>query len=371
MKKFIFSILICFLIIPIVFADSKNDNLVNVYLFYSDSCSYCSKERKLFNELKEKYDNLNVFEYNVDKNMELFEEVSDLYNTKVTGVPCVFIGDKVYKGYSYTESKRKLMAVIDYYSNYGYKDIVGEYVLNEMLSRNDIDNNIDIDEYISNYGNYKISILGKIVNTDDISLSIMSILTGIVDGIDILMFILVLVLFSVIILNKRKIEMWVLLVSGLLGMSITCLINLFGILEVNLNIIHFILVFLLLFLGGFRLISYFSKKDIGGKLLCKNRFLLELICVILISFLGMCLLNGKGSLFLDVISLYDLIFIEKFIYVFIYMLFYMIIYFIILYILMFIVQKRNLNIKYNNLLLLVSGGWLVFVGLFDLIYKLC
>lgn len=372
MKKFIFSIFLCCLMIPMVNASSKNDNLVNVYLFYSDSCSYCNKERKLFNELKDKYENLNVYEYNVADNMELFEEVSDLYNTDVTGVPCVFVGDKVYKGYSYTESKRKLMAVIDYYSRYGYRDIVGEYVGNIMLPRNDIDNDIDIDKYISDYGNFKISILN--IDTDDLSLGMMSLISGIVDGINISMIMLILSLLSIIIMAKGKKEMWIILTSCLLVVLVSYFILIVGNINVNSFILNVINALLLLFIGCFRLIEYFYKKKVCNKLylfLNNKRFWLELISGCLISFLGVILFSKENSVFSSVIELYDLVFIERIIYNFIYVFCYIIIYLVILFLLVFIIQKKNLNVKYERLFLFSSSVCLILVGVFDLIYKLC
>ena len=80
-KRFFFLIIISMMFIPNVFAATK-DNLVNVYLFYSDSCPHCAAERELFDEIEEDYDNVMVYEYEVTKNennLDLMLKVAELF----------------------------------------------------------------------------------------------------------------------------------------------------------------------------------------------------------------------------------------------------------------------------------------------------
>ena len=132
LKKCLLIFLMFIVSLPVVFADtdnSKKDNLVNIYLFYSDTCPHCAEEEKLLDELKDKYKNIKIYRYEIgnQENSILLDEVAGLFDTTVTGVPFTVIGGKVYKGFSYENSKAKFMGTIEYYSEYGYKDIVGEY----------------------------------------------------------------------------------------------------------------------------------------------------------------------------------------------------------------------------------------------------
>ena len=61
-KKILLLFVLCILFIPSVYAESS-DNLVNIYLFYSDTCPHCSAEKKLLDELKEDYDNIRIYKY--------------------------------------------------------------------------------------------------------------------------------------------------------------------------------------------------------------------------------------------------------------------------------------------------------------------
>ena len=63
LKKCLLIFLMFIVSLPVVFADtdnSKKDNLVNIYLFYSDTCPHCAEEEKLLDELEDKYKNIKI-----------------------------------------------------------------------------------------------------------------------------------------------------------------------------------------------------------------------------------------------------------------------------------------------------------------------
>ena len=82
LKKILNLLVICILFIPSVYADSDK-NLVNIYLFYSDSCPHCAKEKVLLKELEDKYDNIKVHKYevNTDNNMDILFGIADIFDT--------------------------------------------------------------------------------------------------------------------------------------------------------------------------------------------------------------------------------------------------------------------------------------------------
>lgn len=163
--------------------DTKKDkNFVNIYLFYSDTCKHCESERKLLSELEREYENIRIYEYEItnDENAHLLEEIAKLKGTTATGVPFTIIGDMVYKGYSIELSKPRFMATIEYYLEYGYGDIVGEFIGNIELPEYSLIGDIPpIDKYIDDYINYKINfpLIGE-VNTKDKTISFVVILMG-------------------------------------------------------------------------------------------------------------------------------------------------------------------------------------------------
>ena len=183
-KLVIFSLFISLMFISNIRAE---ENLVNLYLFYSNTCSHCEAEMKLLDELQEDYDNLRIYKYEIseDKNSLLLSKVSEMFNTNVTGVPFTIIGEKTFFGYSEENSKKKFVGTIEYYSSHGYVDKVGEYLGNELPTYEINNNDITVDEYIKDYGeyNFNIPIIGT-VSTKDLTLPLIAIIMGFIDGVN-------------------------------------------------------------------------------------------------------------------------------------------------------------------------------------------
>ncbi|MBQ8218979.1 MAG: hypothetical protein IJZ79_04430, partial [Bacilli bacterium] len=234
LKKIILCIVILIISISFVYADSSNKNLVNIYLFYSDSCPHCKSEKELLNELMDEYDNIRLYKYEIgdSNNSKLLDDIADMLETTVTGVPFTVIGNKVYKGFSYENSKPKFIATIEYFSTYEYQDIVGEYIGGIELPKYSNDNentsseNIpNINEYIEDYGNVKIDIpLIGTVNTKNLTLPVISILIGLVDGFNPCAMWVLLFLISMLISMKDKKRMFIIGITFLLSSALIYLL---------------------------------------------------------------------------------------------------------------------------------------------------
>ncbi len=74
-----------------------------VYLFWGEGCSNCSQAKLFLNEMKAKYNNMEIKSYEVfydKKNYNLLSQLLDAYNIKFTGVPVIFIGEKSFSGFT-------------------------------------------------------------------------------------------------------------------------------------------------------------------------------------------------------------------------------------------------------------------------------
>ena len=147
------------------------ENLVNLYLFYSKTCPHCEEEIKMLDSIKENYENLKIYKYEIteNNNSEIFNEVTNIFDLKVSGVPFTVVGEKTFIGYG-ENSKKIILGTIEYYSKHGYVDKVGEYLKKDLPSYEVNDSDISIDEYLEDYGNYSfnIPIIGE-VNTKSLS----------------------------------------------------------------------------------------------------------------------------------------------------------------------------------------------------------
>ncbi len=87
------------LIMPVVRAKDE----VCVYLFYGKTCPHCTEEKSFLEELKTKYPQLEVHEFEIYFNSEdrqLFERLVETYHTSSSGVPMTFIGEKAFIGFA-------------------------------------------------------------------------------------------------------------------------------------------------------------------------------------------------------------------------------------------------------------------------------
>lgn len=96
-KGYLLGIFFLILLVSSAYAD------VNIVVFYGQGCPHCSKELSFLSSLEQKYSNLNIEKYEVyanASNRELLLKTSKEYKTTITGVPTLFIDDKVITGFS-------------------------------------------------------------------------------------------------------------------------------------------------------------------------------------------------------------------------------------------------------------------------------
>lgn len=109
-KLILFSILLSLIFVTNIKAE---ENLVNLYLFYSNTCPHCEAEMELLEDLQKDYDNLRVYKYEISEedNSLLLSKVSEIFDVNVTGVPFTIIGEKTFFGYSEEIVKRNLLVL--------------------------------------------------------------------------------------------------------------------------------------------------------------------------------------------------------------------------------------------------------------------
>lgn len=400
-KQILFLMIICLLFIPNVNANTK-DNLVNIYLFYSDSCPHCAAEKELLDEIEEDYDNVRIYKYEVSKNddnLDLMLNVAELMDTKVTGVPFTVIADKVYKGFSYDNSKTKFLGTIEYYSEHGYKDIVGEYMGDIELPSYDVvednsTNDKEFDEYINNYGNHTISFLGFKIETKNLALPLVSVLIGLVDGFNPCAMWVLLFLISMLIGMKDKKRMWSLGIAFLVTSALIYLLFMIAWLNVatfliSVNWIRLLLGLVALGGGCINLYGYFKNRKSSGcsvvddkkrnkifdrikKFTHEKNFFLAIIGVIVlavsVNIVELACSAGLPVMFIEILSMNNLSIIEEIIYIGLYMLFFLIDDLVIFFIAMITMQLTGFSTKYGKLSKIIGGILLLLIGLL-LIFK--
>jgi glutaredoxin len=106
MNKILFLSVLVYLLI--VFSNNFNiafateNNTVCVFFFYSIGCPHCTQAKPFLQQLSQKYPiDLKELEVSIPDNSKLWHRVCNKYKTQPVGVPMIFIGDKVFVGFSY------------------------------------------------------------------------------------------------------------------------------------------------------------------------------------------------------------------------------------------------------------------------------
>lgn len=396
LKKCLLIFLMFIVSLPVVFANtdnSKKDNLVNIYLFYSDTCPHCAEEEKLLDELEDKYKNIKIYRYEIgnQENSILLDEVAGLFDTTVTGVPFTVIGEKVYKGFSYENSKAKFMGTIEYYSEYGYKDIVGEYIGGvELPSYQLPEETPDIGEYLEDYNNYKIEVpLFGVVETKNLTLPVIAILIGLVDGFNPCAMWVLLFLISMLIGMKDKRKMIVLGTAFLVTSAFIYLLFMVAWLNVatlllSVNYVRIGIGAVAIIGAVFNLFGYFHHRKETGcnvvndkkrnkifdrikKFTHEENFFLALVGVmalaISVNIVELACSAGLPVMFTQILSMNNLTVVQEVMYIALYMLFFLIDDLIVFIVAVKTMEVTGVSTKYGKLSKLIGGVLLLLIGI--------
>lgn len=390
--KILFLVICLFSFCNVVNAVSEK-NLVNIYLFHSYTCKHCKEEIKLLDELEKEYDNIKVYKYEVNENEngELLKNISEIMGSKVTGTPYTIIGNKVFSGYDYENSKGRFKGAIEYYSKYGYEDKVGEYISSIPLPSYEVkDTDPDVDEYINDYISYKVKLplIGE-VKLKNLTLPLVTVVIGLADGFNPCAMWVLLFLISMLIGMKDKKRMWILGSTFLLTSALIYLIFMMSWLNLaNLLIsvvwVRVIIAIVSLVGGIINLRGYIKHRKVSGcdvvddkkrnkiitrikKFTTEKNFWLAILGVIVLAIsvnvVELACSAGLPVMFIEILSLNNLTAIEEIIYIVLYMLFFLLDDFVVFVIAMTTLSLTGVSSKYGNLSKLIGGILMLFIGL--------
>lgn len=394
-SKILFILVVFILDLSLVYADNTK-NLVNIYLFHSDTCPHCKEEIKYLDKLEKHYGNIKIYKYEIsdNENARLLDKASELYDTPVRGTPFTIIGDKYFKGFSYENYYDRFVAAIEYYSDNGYKDKFGEYLGNVELPTYEVDDDGDIDKYIDDRTTHKIKIFGHEINLKNMTLPVISVLIGLVDGFNPCAMWVLLFLISMLIGMKDKKKMVIigsvfLLTSGLVYLLFMLAWLNAATLLLSINYVRLIIG--LIALGGafINLRSYIKHRHDNGcdviddnkrsKIFNKiKKFTHEksltlaifgaMALAISVNIVELACSAGLPVMFIEILSMNNLSVIENGVYIGLYMIFFMIDDFIVFFIAVRTMELTGFSTKYGKISKLVGGLLLLAIGVL-LIFK--
>lgn len=383
MKKWLVSLIFFFLLfIPNV--EAKD---VNLYLFYGDGCPHCAKEEEYLKDLEEDYPFINIIKYETwynEENAKLLSRVKSNLNVKNSYVPFTVIGNLGLTGFN-DNTKMQIESKIKYCYKNDCVDIVDQTCNEEEIKIEE-----DCEEEVTTFS---LPILGE-VDAKKVSLPIVAIVMGFVDGFNPCAMWILIFLISFLITNKDYKKMLILGSTFLVTSAIIYLFFMMSwltiVIEMNkIVILRNIIAIIACVAGIYNLIKFNSerKKEVGcsvtdnkkrsviieriKRYVLENNLALSMLGImalaVSVNFIELACSAGLPLVFTQILSINDLSSIEYFMYVLIYVLFFLIDDLIIFGIAVKTSKVTGISNKYTKYSHLIGGLIMLIIGIFLLV----
>lgn len=374
----------CFCFLPTISAEEKNK--VTLYLFYGDGCPHCSTEKIYLEELKDKYSNLEIIEYEVwynSSNSTLLEQVKSYLGKNNNYVPFTVIGTNSYTGYN-DSFKNSIEDSINYCMENSCEDVIQSVLNGEEPSEEVKDENENQSRIIN------LPFFGE-VNLKSASLPIVAIILGLIDGFNPCAMWILLFLISMLIGMKDRKRMLILGIVFLTTSAFIYALFMGAWLQVmirmtEVNLIKKAIGIIAILGASWNLYGFYKsikKKDVGcevvnnskrkkmiakiKKITTEKSLWIALIGIIIlaisVNFVELACSAGWPLVFTEILALNDLNSLSYILYITLYILFYLFDDIIIFIIAMVTFKITGISNKYSKYSHLIGGILMLIIGL--------
>ena len=343
------------------------DDKINLYLFYGQECPHCEEERIWLDKIIKEYDNkINVYYFEVwhnDENVIIMNKAKEKLEITSNNIPLTIISDKYYVGFSDTVASRI------------------EENIKESL---EIDNNSNM---------IKLPLLGN-VNMKEVSLPLVTIILGLINGFNPCSMWVLLFLINMLFGIKSKKKSWIIGFSFLFVSFVIYFLSLLGI-NILVDVTAYkwmkiIIGLIILVVGILNIRKYIKmrKEEVGcevvsdkkrkkiidriKKVIESKTLLLAIIGVSIlaasINVIGLACSLGFPLVFNELLTINEINGISKIIYLLLFTLFYLLDDIIIFILSMISLESKAISNKYTKLTTIISAIIMIIIGIL-LIFK--
>lgn len=371
---------------------------VNVYIFHGKTCPHCHDAIEYLESIKDKYD-LNIYKYEVweePENEKIMKDVAAYLDFNVRGVPFIIINDTPISGFDSNFTPETYRYHIKEASKEESIDRVGVKIgilegnLEELEQK---EKKLQEEKLEDKSFKITLPIIGK-VDLKSISLPIVSIILGIIDGFNPCAMWVLLFLISTLIGMKNKKRLWVLGITFLVSSSFVYLAFMVSWLEFakmisGVVIVRTIIAAVALTAGAINLNSFANSigKDDGcnvvdakkrkkifariKKFTHEKSFIFAILGTILLAFsvnlIELACSAGLPVIFTQLLAMNDLSTVEYAIYLLLYILFFMLDDLIIFAVAVRTMELTGISTKYSKYSHLIGGILMFIIGILLLV----
>ena len=361
---------------------------VVVNLFYLTTCPHCHDEIEFLKEYeKEEEISVKKFEVTNSKNRQLWSRVGNKIGAEVGSVPLTVIGDQFILGFDKPETTgEEIKDLVTKAKEENWLDITAEYI---------VDDGKNFDEKVSEFKEKvdqqkiptEVSLLGRKIRLDTLSLPMLTLVLGIVDGFNPCAMWILIFLISLLLNMDNRLKMWILGLTfiGVSGamyfVMMAAWLNLF--LLVGLIVwVRYIVGLFSVGAGGWQVRLWWQGRG-GGcetsedekrqklfsrlkRVVYEEKLWLAIGGIAVLAF-GVNLFElmcsaGLPAVFTSVLSLNNLPAWQYYLYILGYILLYMLDDFIIFVIAMITLKATGISSKYANWARLIGGVVMLYIG---------
>lgn len=406
-KKIIISIIFFSLIFIPFLNTSAQEEIIDLYFFWSTGCPHCEQQKPFLEKLEKKYPLLKVHYlevWNNQRNRQLMINFGNKLNANVSGVPFTVIEDQYVNGWLDENHTGKIIEemVINAInikqinnSNSNNNEPIVISPTEDINSISDINDNNNQDNLSdSNHIPEKIKapFIGEI-NIKNLSLPLLTIVLGALDGFNPCAMWVLLFLISLLIGMENKKRMWILGIAFLVASASVYYIFMAAWLNLLLFIGFIVWVrigigVVALFGGGYNLKEYFINPEGACKITGsekrqkifqklkditqKQSFWLALGGIILLAFavnlVELICSTGLPAVYTQILSLSNLHIWQYYAYIGLYILFFLLDDLFVFFVAMKTLQITGVTTKYSRFSHLIGGILMLIIGIL-LIFK--
>lgn len=405
-KNLFYVIIFMFLFIP--FGVSANEN-VNIYLFYGDGCPHCAALEEYLNNEYSSDKDVTVYKYEVwnnKENQELWKKVENITGEEAKGVPYFVIGDEIYQGYSAGSTwEKKVDRAIKKAKKNDYNDNVGITlgVVEGKIKESKQDSNSSFDPSkkeadLSDYTkkedapNTKLDIFNTTIDLKDMSLPVIAVIIGLVDGFNpCAMWVLIFLITMLFDYPSRK-KMCILGCTFLFTSAFIYFLFMMSFLKVavfvsSIKVLQILIALFALVFGIVNVYRYFKTKDIGCDVVDKNKrrrimtrikkivsnksFVLALVGIVFlavsVNLIELLCSLGLPVMFTQILAYNNVTGIKNILYIILYIIFFLIDDLIVFFVAMKTLKITAISNKYSKYSHLIGGLIMIIIGVLMLV----
>lgn len=169
--------------------EAQDTTVLDIHVFVGQTCPHCAELEHYLDSLQEQYEHINPTYYEVwysEENQALFQQMASEHQIQARGVPTMFIGDEHFVGYSPQMNE----------------DIIRAINQNLNHTETESDETSETKENITGES-VNLPLIGE-VSSDAISLPVLTIILGFLDGFNPCAFFVLLFLLSMLVYAKSK-----------------------------------------------------------------------------------------------------------------------------------------------------------------------